>query len=446
MRNNRGIVRGVSLLLGGVIALTALAGCARANEDLVEEFEKDAAVAAAVLVEGSSPRHYEITLDADLAPAELPEVTTRLKKVADTATDDRWTFSARTGSWELRLDGDEETALARAEGVAAMSGIDGVYSGLVGSSEDGTFVTIVADAGVSPTSFAQPVADAAESAGLPGPLHVTFSDLHGRSSIDGELDPLRARIDAVDAAAAVGEVQSFSVENERFSIRMRTAEGEAAAGEAIAAAMKDAGGREVALSSGIMSVGSGGDAVAAAAVTAALSPVDGVIAAEVEQRSSTVALLVVTTVDVDTARTVEQLLTAQPGLLEPYRALQFTIPDPETPATIRGLSTVDTGYVGSLDAAAELAASDGVVSVTFTPSKLDVVMASDADAASIATAVKSVALREQETRILGSTAWGPNEDRAAFEFTVLGKLHVNLVNGYGDKEAFVEAWNDAPDL
>lgn len=446
MRNNRGIVRGVSLLLGGVIALTAFAGCARANEDLVEEFEKDAAVADAVLVEGSSPRHYEITLDADLAPAELPEVTTRLKKVADTATDDRWTVSARTGSWELRLDGDEETALARAESVAAMSDIEGVYSGSVGASDDGTFVTIVADAGVSPTSFAQPVADAAEGAELREPLFVTFTDLHGRSSIDGELDPLRARIDAVDAAAAVGEVQSFAVETDRFSIRMRTAEGEAAAGEVIAEAMKDAGGREVALSSGIMSVGSGGDEQAAAAITAALSPIDGVVAAEVVQRSSRIALLDVTTVDVDTARSIEQLLTADPALLAPYRALQFTIPDPESPAAIRALSTVDTGYVGSLDAAAELASSDGVLSVTFTPSTLDVVMSPDADAASIATAVKSVALREQETTILGSTAWGPYQDRAAFEFTVLGKLHVDLVNGYGDEDAFVEAWNDAPDL
>jgi hypothetical protein len=447
MRKNRGIVRGVSLLLSGVIALTALAGCARANEDLVEEFEKDAAVAAAVLVEGSGPRHYEITLDDDVAPGELAEVTTRLKKVADTALDDRWTFSARTGVWEWRLDGDEETAVARAEGVAAMSGIEGVYSGSVGTSEDGTHVSIVADAGVSPTSFAQPVTDAAKAAALPQPLIVKLSDLHDRSTIAGDLDQLRGQIDGVDAAAAVGEIQSFTVEANRFSIRMRTAEGAAAAAPVIEDALvAGGGGPGVRLRSGITSVGAGGDEQAAAAITALLAPIDGVVSAEVVQRSARIALLDVTTVDVETARAVEQLLTADPAVMAPYRSLQFTIPDPESPATIRALSTVDSGYVGSLAAASELAAADGVLSVTFTPSTLDVVTASDADAGAIATAVKAVALREQEAQIFGSTAWGPNEDRAAFGFTVLGKLNVNLVDGYGDKEAFVEAWNDAPDL
>ncbi|MCC4908813.1 hypothetical protein [Microbacterium sp. cx-59] len=189
-----------------------------------------------------------------------------------------------------------------------------------------------------------------------------------------------------------------------------------------------------------------GDEAAAAGIAAALDPIEGVIGAETFVRSSTITQLVVTTVDVDTARRVQEILTAEPGLLQAYRSLQFTVPRTGGEGTsFPALSTAETGFVGSLEPAAELTATDGVSqSVLITPSKLELVMERDADPADIARAVKAVAVRGQEAEIFGSTLWGRNDERAAYEFEVGAKLRDDLVNGYGEKGPFVEAWNAAP--
>lgn len=455
MRRNRGIVRGAALLLGGVIALTALAGCARTAEvDIAEELAKDPSVASVDLVPGSSPEHYEITVDDELDADELVETTERLWGITETVADDDGTFSVRDAAWSWDIRGSEKQSTARAEAVAALQGIDGVYDGSVGVSEDGLFVTIVSAAGVDPSSLVTPVVDAAAAAELPEPVHVDLTDLHDRLTIDGDVSRVEPKIAAVQAAASVGEIQQYLVTESALSVRMRTADGAAAATPAIQSVMEAAGGSGIDVPFGIVGPSTGvfvpgSEAEAAVApVERLLAPMPGIADVLVEQRSRDIAVLIVRTADVQTAIDAQQALLADPATLQPYRSLQFTVENADRPGTsLRALSTGDTGHVGNLERAIQLAETDGILGeVLVTPSKLEATLARDVDVATVATALKAAAIRDQEAEVFGALPHGLERGRPAYSFDVLGKLHPDLIDGYGDKKAFVDAWNDAPGL
>ena len=229
---------------------------------------------------------------------------------------------------------------------------------------------------------------------------------------------------------------------------MRTAEAAAAATPVIQAAMGEAGGAADPVRFGLVVPGAGADPAAAAVVEQVLDGIPGVVTAEVDQRSRDTAVLIVTTADTAAAFAAQQALTADPATLLPYRSLQFTVENADRPGSLlRALATSDTGHVGNLDRAAALAETDGILGgVMVTPTALGATLTKDADVATVAAALKAAALRDQEAEIFVETAWEPYRPEAAYSFDVLGKLHPDLINGNGDQDAFVKAWNAAPGL
>lgn len=446
MRFHRGVGRTVSFVLGGAVVLGGLAGCARTNENIVELLEQESGVTVVELVGGSGPKHYEITLDADIAPADVPEVAARLNDVTDSAVDDRWTFAVRSGAWEWRLGGDDEQVSDLAAAMAALDEVDGVYSGRGAVGENGLYVEAVAETGVDPVALVSPLTEAAAAGPIGGKPQLVLSDLQERKTIETR-DPaaLQPAFETVEAVASAGAIQTYSLKDDELTLRMRTEADAAAARTVVDAFIATEPGLKVALSAGILTT-TGRDADADARIGEILAPIDGVVSARVETRSPQIDILMITTADAETALAVQQTLTASPALLEPYRSLQFAVQQEVEPGVrVKALSTNATGYVGSLEPALELAAAEGVHAVTLTPNTMDVVIEHDVDMVALVPAIKSVAVREQEAEIFGSTLWGPNLEHAAYSFDVLGKLHANLVNGYGDEqEEFVTAWNDAP--
>lgn len=312
--------------------------------------------------------------------------------------------------------------------------------------ENGLYVEAVAETGVDPVALVSPLTEAAAAGPIGGKPQLVLSDLQERKTIETR-DPaaLQPAFETVEAVASAGAIQTYSLKDDELTLRMRTEADAAAARTVVDAFIATEPGLKVALSAGILTT-TGRDADADARIGEILAPIDGVVSARVETRSPQIDILMITTADAETALAVQQTLTASPALLEPYRSLQFAVQQEVEPGVrVKALSTNATGYVGSLEPALELAAAEGVHAVTLTPNTMDVVIEHDVDMVALVPAIKSVAVREQEAEIFGSTLWGPNLEHAAYSFDVLGKLHANLVNGYGDEqEEFVTAWNDAP--
>ena len=446
MRSRSVALRATTVSLAGLLALTALVGCGRTSDDPTQAIADDPAVASVELVPGSSPELYEITLRDGLDGTELPQTAVRLSDITEDASDDRSAYAVQYGSWEWRLGGDEARLARTAEAVAALAPIEGVFHGTVSSGDSGSSVQVVSEAGVDPATLAAPVTEAIGAAALPPQIGMTFSDLQEQRVIEStdpaNLAPVAAAIEVADAA---GDIQQYSVTDDRFSLRMRAAGAAAAAQPAIDAALTDAPRTHLNITSGLVGVNSGADAAAAAAVGALLDPLPGIIDVRVDQRTVTSARLIVRVADAQTARATQEVLLGAPELA-PYDALQFIVPDPDRPGSrIRSITTTGTPDAGALERAAALSAEEGVRSVSSGPQSLDVQLEAGADVVALAPAVKAAALRDQEVQIFASTQWGPYLDSAAYAFTVTGKTNSSLVTGSGDdRDAFVAAWNAAP--
>lgn len=448
MREYRGIVRGAALLLGGVIALTALSGCTRKSEDLEEQVAADPDVA---LVEEGTDGGYLVTLDDAVPSADLAGVAVRLSDLVDSATDDEVRLRLRAGAWEWALAEDEAEATAHAQAVGELAGVDGILQGSVWSDDGSVGIEAVATAGVDPVGVVMPLADAAAAGPLSAGLTLTVSDVHERSSVETR-DPaaLQPALDTVAAVGAVAPIQKYSLEDDSLVLRMRTADGAAAAASALDALAADAPQIEVALSGGIITTPPLQEELAARLSTV-LTPFDGVVGASIDTHGPKALHLSVTTADAETAATVQQALLASPDL-QAFNSLQVSVLKPDEPGTwVTAKTMSEEGYVANFDRALGLAQTDGVRSVAFGPGELDVVVAHGVDVAEMAPAIKAAALRDQEAEIFDSTSWAPVTDRPLFSFDVLGKLHENLVEvsagtADDDVQGFIVAWNDAPGL
>lgn len=445
MHAQRRIGRGVALVLGGVLVLAGLAGCAR-QPDIDVRVGEDPAVESVHHVSGT--RDYLVTLKDSLDAGELAEASVRLADMTKPDPGKENLFDFRSGEWQWSPSTDEEKSQTVAEMVAALSDIEGVYDGAVGIGEGGEAqVWGTAAADIDPADLVDPIADAVEGAGLDSSaMYLSLTDLHERREIESrDGASLRPGLDIVAAAAGAGNVLSYTIDDDGVNVRMRTGADAAAAAPAIDA---------VAAASGVVPTVTSGliapdrsDPATVEAVNALLEPIEGVVAAREEWRSAQITVLMVTTADVDTALAVEQLLTTSPAI-QPYRSLQISVQSETEPGNrIVGLSTSDSGYVGSLAAAVQVADTEGVRSAIYTPSTMTVVLDEGADVAVIAEGLKAVALRDQEVEVYDSTPWGPRDDWARFEFSVKGKLHPDLFKGYADgAQEFVDAWNAAPGI
>jgi hypothetical protein len=443
MRNNRGIVRGVSLLLGGVIALTALAGCARKSEDLEEQVAKDPAVSS---IEETADGEYQVTLDDSTPPADLADIAGRLNDLTESVTDDDVVLRLRAGAWQWRLSGDGDETAHLAQAVGALAGVDGILQGKVWSSEDALGIEAVAEAGVEPASVVMPLAAAAAEGPLTGGLQLKVSDVHERSTVETRnLERVKPALEAVLEVAALAPIQRYTLDDESLSLRMRSVEGAAAATPVVDALNAGDSGVGVSLISGIISAPAAQQDLAAR-LSAILTPIDGVVGAAIDTHGPQALHLTVTTSDAESAAVVQQALLATPDL-QAFNSLQLFVLKQDEPGTwATGKTMKENGFVENFERALALAGTEGVRSAAIGPLELDVVLEHGADAAAVVPAIKAAALRDQEAEIFGSTSWGPEKDRALYSFDVTGKLNVKLVNGWGDKDAFVEAWNDAPDL
>jgi hypothetical protein len=393
-------------------------------------------------------KDYEVTLKGSLDAGELAEASVRLADMTKPDPGKENLFDFRAGGWQWSPSADEETAAKLGEMVAALSDVEGVYEGVVGIGDSGEAQVMgTAAADIDPADLVEPIADAVDGAGLDSSaMYLSLTDLHERREIESrDGASLRPGLDIVAAAAGAGNVLSYTIDEDGVNVRMRTAADAAAAAPAIDA---------VAAASGVVPTVTSGliapdrsDPATVEAVNALLEPIEGVVAAREESRSAQITVLMVTTADVETALAVEQLLATSPAI-QPYRSLQISVQSETEPGNrMVGLSTSDSGYVGSLAAAVQLADTEGVRSAIYTPSTMTVVLDEGADVAVVAEAMKSVALRDQEVEVYDSTPWGPRDDWARFEFSVKGKLHTDLFKGYADgAQEFVDAWNAAPGI
>lgn len=425
--------------------MAGLAGCAR-QADVDVRVGEDPAVESVHHVSGT--RDYLVTLKDSLDAGELAEASVRLADMTKPDPGKENLFDFRSGEWQWSPSTDEEKSQTLGETIAALSDIEGVYDGAVGIGEGGEAqVWVTAAADIDPADLVEPIADAVDGAGLDSSaMHLSLADLHERRKIEsGDIESLRPGLDIIAAAAAAGNVQSYTLDDDGMNVRMRTGADAAAAAPAIDA---------VAAASGIVPTVTSGliapdrsDPATVEAVNALLEPIEGVVAAREEWRSAQITVLMVTTADVETALAVEQLLATSPAI-QPYRSLQISVQSETEPGDrIVGLSTSDSGYVGSLAAAVQVADTEGVRSAVYTPSTMTVVLDEGADVAVVAEGMKSVALRDQEVEVYDSTPWGPRDDWARFEFSVTGKLHPDLFKGYADgAQEFVDAWNAAPGI
>lgn len=448
MRVNRGVVRGVSLLLGGVIAVTALSGCARKSEDFDAEVADDPAVASVEKVQDGA---YQVTLDDSTSAADLPTVAERLSELAESTTDDDVVLRLRTGAWEWTLPGDDDEAQELAQAVGELAGVDGVLQGTVSSNDDTLFIEAVAAAGVEPAAVVSPLGEAAAAGPLSAGLSLKVSDVHERSTVETQ-DPtaLQPALETVAAAAEIGPIQRYTLDDDSLSLRMRTVEGAAAATPLTDALAAGESSMTVTLTSGIMTADAAQQDLADR-LGGVLLPIDGVVGASIDTHGPKALHLSVTTTDAESAATVQQALLATPDLQE-FNSLQLSVLKQDEPGSLLTAKTMsDEGYVANFDRALDLASTEGVRSVAFGPLELDVVLDHGAGVAELAPAIKAAALRDQEAEIYGSTSWGPITDRTLFSFDVLGKLHENLLSvsagtADDDVQGFIDAWNDAPGL
>ena len=429
--------------------MTALAGCTtRKSEDLDAQVAEDSAVAS---VEKAADGGYQITLDDSVAPADLAEVAERLGDLAESVTDDDVVLRLRAGAWQWTLSGDDDDVADLAQAVGELAGVDGILQGTVSSNDGTLFIEAVAAAGVEPAAVVSPLADAAAAGPVDDGVRVKVSDVHERSSVETQ-DPaaLTPALETIAAAAAVGPIQKYTLEDDSLSLRMRTAEGAQAATPAVDALTAAGLPIDVNLSSGIMTAPALQDDLAAR-LSAVLTPIDGVVGASIDTHGPKALHLSVTTTDAETAGTVQQALLASPDL-QAFNSLQLFVLKQDEPGSLVTAKTMrEEGYVGNFDRALGLASTDGVRSVALGPAELDVVLDHGADVSELAPAIKAAALRDQEAEIFGSTSWGPVTDRTLFSFDVLGKLHENLVSvsagtADADVRGFIDAWNDAPGL
>lgn len=447
MHAQRRIGRGVALVLGGVLVVAGLAGCAR-QADVDVRVGEDPAVESVHHVSGK--KDYQVTLKDSLDAGELAEASVRLADMTKPDPGKENFFDFRSGDWQWSPSTDEQKSQTLAEMVTALSDVEGIYEGAMGIGENGEAQIVgTAAADIDPADLVDPIADAVEGAGLDSSaMYLSLTDLHERREIESrDIESLRSGLDIVVAAAGAGDVLSYTLDDDDdgVNVRMRTGADAAAAAPAIDA---------VAAASGIVPTVTSGliapdrsDPATVEAVNALLEPIEGVVAAREEWRSAQITVLMVTTADVETALAVEQLLTTSPAI-QPYRSLQISVQSETEPGDrIVGLSTSDSGYVGSLAAAVQVADTEGVRSAIYTPSTMKVVLDEGADVAVVAEGMKSVALRDQEVEVYDSTPWGPRDDWARFEFSVKGKLHPDLFKGYADGvQEFVDAWNAAPGI
>lgn len=429
--------------------MTALAGCtARKSEDLEAQVADDPAVSS---VEEASDGGYQITLDDTIAPADLAEVAGRLGDLAESVTDDDVVLRLRAGAWQWTLAGDDDEVADLAQAVGELTGVDGILQGTVWSDKGALGIEAVAEAGIDPAEVATPLADAAAAGPVRDGLWLKVSDVHERSSVETQ-DPtaLKPALETIAAAAVVGPIQKYTLEDDSLSLRMRTAEGAQAATPAVDALVASGMSIDVNLSSGIMSA-PGLQGELAARLSAILTPIEGVVGASIDTHGPTALHLSVTTTDAETAATAQQALVASPDL-QAFNSLQLFVLQQDEPGTrITAKTMSDEGYVGNFDRALGLAETDGVHSVALGPIELDVVLEHGADPAEVAPAIKAAALRDQDAEIFGSTSWGPVTDLTLFSFDVLGKLHENVMKvsagtSDGDVQGFIDAWNDAPGL
>jgi len=434
----------VALLLGGVVAVTALAGCTRKSEDLEEQVAKDAAVSS---IEKAGDGGYLITLEDSVAPADLPEAAVRLNDLAESVTDDDVVLRVRTGAWQWTVAGEEGEVAGLAEAVGELSGVDGILQGRVWSSDGSLGVEAVTEAGIDPAATIEPLADAAAAGPLTDGVSLKVSDVHERSSVETQ-DPtgLKVALETVAAVAAVAPIQKYTLDDDSLSLRMRTGEGAAAAAPAVDAMTSGETKIRVDLFSGIMTAPALQEELAAR-LSAILTPIAGVVGASIDTHGPRALHLSVTTTDAETAASVQQALLATPDLQE-FNSLQLFVLKLEEPGSrITAKTMSEDGYVANFDRALGLADAEGVRSVALGPLELDVVLDHGADVAALAPAIKHAALRDQEAEIFGSTSWAAETDRPAYAFKVTGKLHPDLVKGGGDDtQGFVDAWNAAPAL
>lgn len=428
--------------------MTALAGCtARKPENLEAQVAEDPAVSS---VEEAADGGYEITLDDSIAPADLAEVAGRLGDLAESVTDDDVVLRLRAAAWQWTLAGDDDDVTDLAQAVGELAGVDGILQGKVWSDDGALGIEAVAEAGVDPAAVITPLAAAAAAGPVDDGVRLKVSDVHERSSVETQ-DPaeLKPALETIAVAAAAGAIQKYTLEDDSLTLRMRTAEGAQAVApevDALAAELP----LDVDLSSGIMTAPQLQDDLAAR-LSAILTPIEGVVGASIDTHGPKALHLSVTTTDAETAATAQQALLASADL-QAFNSLQLFVLQQDEPGTLITAKTMsDEGYVSNFDRALGLAETDGVRSVALGPLELDVVLDHGADAAKVAPAVKAAALRDQEAEIFGSTSWGPVTDRTLFSFTVLGKLHQNVVKVSagtpdGDVQGFIDAWNDAPGL
>ncbi|WP_336662628.1 hypothetical protein [Leucobacter sp. USHLN154] len=449
MRAKRGIVRGVALLLGGAIAVTALVGCTmRKSEDLEAQVAEDSAVSS---VEEAADGGYQITLDDSVAPADFAEVAGRLGDLAESVTDDDVVLRLRAAAWQWTLAGDDGDVADLAHAVGELAGVDGILQGKVWSDDGALGIEVVAEAGIDPAAVITPLADAAASGPVDDGVRLKVFDVHERSSVETQ-DPaaLKPALETIAVAAAVGPIQKYSLEDESLTLRMRTDEGAQAVAPVVDAMAAAGLPIDVSLSSGIMTAPQLQDDLAGR-LSAILTPMEGVVGASIDTHGPKALHLSATTTDANAAATVQQALLASSDL-QAFNSLQLFVLQQDEPGTrITAKTMRDEGFVGNFDRALGLAETDGVRSVALGPLELDVVLEHGADATKVAPAVKAAALRDQDAEVFGSTSWASNTDRAEFSFTVTGKLHQNLVKvsagtADGDVQGFVDAWNNAPGL
>lgn len=428
--------------------MTVLAGCGvRKPENLEEQVAEDPAVSS---VEQAPDGGYEITLDDSIAPADLGEVAGRLGDLAESVTDDDVVLRLRAAAWRWTLAGDDDDVADLAQAVGELAGVDGILQGDVWFAEGRLVIDAVAEAGVDPAAVIAPLADAAAGPFDSG-VRLRVTDVHARSSIETQ-DPveLEPALETIAAAASVGVIQKYTLDDDSLTLRMRTAEGAQAVAPAVDALAAAELPFDVDLSSGIMTAPPLQDDLAAR-LSAILTPIEGVVGASIDAHGPKALHLSVTTTDAEAAATVQQALLSSADL-QAFNSLQLFVLQQDEPGTrITAKTMSDEGYVSNFDRALGLADAHGVRSVALGPLELDVVLDHGADTARIAPAIKAAALRDQDAEIFGSTSWGPVTDRPLFSFTVLGKLHQNLVKVSagtpdGDVQGFIDAWNNAPDL
>lgn len=444
MRAKRGVVRGVSLTLVGVIAMTVLAGCARKSEDFDEQLAQDPAVAS---VEMGDDGEYRITLDDSTSPKDLAEVSDRLSELAESTTDDEVELRLRLGGWQWAVADEAAGREDLARAVGELAAVDGILRGEVWANEKSLSIEAIAEAGVDPAAVVTPLADAAAAGPLSDGVSLKVSDVHERSSVETQKpDELRAALESIPAVAAVGPIQKYLLSDDSLILRMRTPEAAALASPLVTPLADGESPLEVNVTGGLVTTPVLQEELAGR-VAAVLTPIDGVIGASIDTHGPKALHLSVTTTDAASATAAEQALLASPDL-PAFNSLQlFVLKDDEPGTRVTAKTMSDAGFVGNFDAALTLADTEGVDSVAFGPLELDIVIEEGADPVDLAPAIKAVALRGQETEIFRATSWGPHSDRTVYNFTVTGNLHPNLVEGRGDHEdEFIDAWNDAPAL